>query len=200
MTSKINQFKQQTSQFLEMKSAFQIECYNNKYATNILPRLFLGSLVAATDEDWLEEHKITHILTVANGILPSFPESFTYKVIPIRDHPSQNISTHFEEVFEFIQSVLDQEDSNILVHCHQGVSRSASVVIAYIMRSQQLSFEDAFKLVKGKRSAIRPNAGFLKQLKTFESTILVSSESNGDNSIRIIEKTTTTENSMKIDQ
>ncbi|CAG8616184.1 12678_t:CDS:10 [Dentiscutata erythropus] len=187
---------EQSSQFIAVKNQFQLECYNNKYASNILPKLYLGSLVAATDENWLKEHKITHILTVADSVLPSFPESFTYKVISIRDHPSQNISKHFEEVIEFIQSVLDQEDGNILVHCHQGVSRSASVVIAYIMRSKQQSLDDALSFVKGRRSAIRPNTGFLQQLKKYESTILIKTDINRDNSITIVEKSTNTENSM----
>ncbi|CAG8486423.1 24512_t:CDS:2 [Cetraspora pellucida] len=157
-SSDSKQLKKQKSEPILVQNTLQREYYNTKYASHIIPGLYLGrlnSLIAASDQSWLKEHKITHILTVADSISPSFPGLFKYKVISIRDHPSQNISRHFEEMFEFIQSVLDQEGGKILVHCHQGVSRSASVVIAYIMRSQQVSLDHALKLVKERRSAIR---------------------------------------------
>ncbi|CAG8466531.1 11082_t:CDS:2 [Cetraspora pellucida] len=170
-SSDSKQLKKQKSEPILVQNAFQREYYNNKYASHIIPGLYLGSLIAASDQSWLKEHKITHILTVADSISPPFPGLFKYKVISIRDHPSQNISRHFEEMFEFIQSVLDQEDGKILVHCHQGVSRSASVVIAYIMRSKQVSLDDALKLVKEKRSAIRFVVDLFFQQLFFNSSI-----------------------------
>ena len=57
---------------------------------------------------------------------------------------------------------------NVLVHCDQGVSRSGSIVISYLMKSLNLSFKDARKLARKSRSAIRPNDGFIKQLMEFE--------------------------------
>jgi protein-tyrosine phosphatase len=64
-----------------------------------------------------------------------------------------------------------KERGNVLVHCYAGVSRSASIVIAYFMHKHKLSLLDAMKLVKSKRSCISPNVGFLLQLKEFEKEL-----------------------------
>ncbi len=53
-----------------------------------------------------------------------------------------------------------------------GISRSASVVIAFVMRTRQLSFEEAFQLVKNARPFICPNRGFVEQLRQFDPSTL----------------------------
>ena len=57
------------------------------------------------------------------------------------------------------------------MHCHAGVSRSASIVIAYIIRKNRLDFDDAFKMVQEKRPVVYPNKGFTKQLKKFADEV-----------------------------
>ena len=47
---------------------------------------------------------------------------------------------------------------------HAGVSRSASVVIAYVMKKLDLGYKDAYKFVKERRKVIHPNPGFVGQL------------------------------------
>lgn len=47
--------------------------------------------------------------------------------------------------------------------------KSATLVIAYFMKFQKLSFSSALKLVKGKRKEVCPNLGFERQLKKYES-------------------------------
>lgn len=56
---------------------------------------------------------------------------------------------------------------NVLVHCHAGVSRSAAIVIAYVMKKYGLNFESAFELVKTRRPRIRPNEKFRACLKEY---------------------------------
>lgn len=55
----------------------------------------------------------------------------------------------------------------VYVHCNAGVSRSASFVIAYLMRELAMTFEEAFTFVKQKRPQIMPNHGFVTQLKQY---------------------------------
>ncbi|KAF0449642.1 Dual specificity protein phosphatase 19 [Gigaspora margarita] len=153
-------------------------------AEEILPRLYLGSKRAALNHDWLKQHKITNILTVAHDIKPRFPKSYVYKVIPIEDSIYVNISKYFEETFLFIQNVLDQEDKSILVHCQMGISRSSSIVIAYIMKSQNKSLKDAMALVQEKRPHVWPNASFYKQLEEFESKISVNNNSDSESNLK----------------
>lgn len=57
------------------------------------------------------------------------------------------------------------------MHCQAGVSRSASIVIAYVMFKLKLKFEDALNYVKERREFIYPNEGFILQLKDFEKVI-----------------------------
>lgn len=58
---------------------------------------------------------------------------------------------------------------NVLVHCMAGVSRSASMIIYYLMRKYGMSFEDAHKLVKSKRTIVNPNKSFQAQLKLYDT-------------------------------
>merc|ERR1719273_2383739 len=59
----------------------------------------------------------------------------------------------------------------MLVHCHQGVSRSATVVMAYIMKSQKKTLKETLDFVRARRKQVMPNIGFWKQLSTFEKTL-----------------------------
>jgi len=54
-------------------------------------------------------------------------------VIPVSDSPIENISQYFNETNQFIDEALKIENNNVLVHCHAGVSRSATICIAYLM-------------------------------------------------------------------
>ena len=61
----------------------------------IIDNLWLGDMSAAYNRILLKKVGMTHILTVAQGILPKFPQNFTYKLINILDCPSANIKQHF---------------------------------------------------------------------------------------------------------
>jgi protein phosphatase slingshot len=63
------------------------------------------------------------------------------------------------------------EGSKILVHCKKGISRSASVVLAFIMKEKGWSLDESFEFVKNKRNCIRPNSGFLKQLEIYQGIL-----------------------------
>ena len=80
--------------------------------------------------------------------------------------PDTNISVHFPEAFDFIDS--GRKNGKVFVHCNAGVSRAATIVIAYYMKQNNVSFQEAYDHVKSIRPAIRPNDGFTKQLKEFK--------------------------------
>ncbi|XP_076232974.1 dual specificity protein phosphatase MPK-4 [Calliopsis andreniformis] len=139
--------------------------------SEIVPGLFLGNLTAATDLEWLKETKINYILTVDSCPLPrKIQELLPYliiKYIQVTDMPREDLLTHFGDSYEFINHALESNDK-ILVHCYFGVSRSATLVIAYLMKKYGKSFSDTFEMVKEKRRFVGPNAGFLAQLKLYE--------------------------------
>lgn len=60
------------------------------------------------------------------------------------------------------------QDGVVLLHCNAGVSRSASIAIAYLMANEKIPFDDAFNRVKSVRPSVQPNAGFLVQLKEYQ--------------------------------
>ncbi|KAL0175932.1 hypothetical protein M9458_028262, partial [Cirrhinus mrigala] len=59
----------------------------------------------------------------------------------------------------------------ILVHCKMGVSRSASTVIAYLMKQQGWALDHALNHVRERRPIVQPNEGFLKQLHTYSGIL-----------------------------
>lgn len=58
-----------------------------------------------------------------------------------------------------------------------GMSRSATIVIAYLMKTRGMSFQDALALVKARRPIVRPNEKFVKQLKDFEMQLALKERS-----------------------
>ncbi|XP_030636716.1 dual specificity protein phosphatase 19b [Chanos chanos] len=133
----------------------------------VKPFLLLSSQDAAQDIDTLRKFKVSHVLNVAYGVENAFPELFTYKTVTMLDLPETDITSCFPECFEFIDQVREQ-NGIVLLHCNAGVSRSASVAIGYLMSSERMSFEEACKTVKLARPSIRPNPGFLEQLKNYK--------------------------------
>ncbi|KAG5627909.1 hypothetical protein H5410_013127 [Solanum commersonii] len=132
--------------------------------------LFLGSLGAANNKVALESLNLTHILTIARDINPPYPNEFVYKVLSVHDRVDVNISHYFEECFDFIEEAKGQ-GGGVLVHCFAGKSRSATIVIAYLMKKHGMSHSEAFELVKSKRPVVSPNAGFMTQLENYDKTL-----------------------------
>ena len=64
------------------------------------------------------------------------------------------------------------EGGRVLVHCHAGISRSATTVISYLMSEHGLLLNAALQFVRNKRWFINPNPGFIKQLQSFERELL----------------------------
>lgn len=81
----------------------------------------------------------------------------------------------FDEAFSFIQEARANGD-NIFIHCQMGKSRSATIVIAYLIKYSNMSTEEAYKFLKEKRKTIFPNLGFMRQLREFEKKLKLGIE------------------------
>jgi len=131
--------------------------------------LYLGSLSATMEKSILHEHKITHLVQVLD--VPWLPitekDGFECYRIDILDIPSANLRGELEGACKDIDNAL-RGGQNVLVHCRQGVSRSAAVVIAYLIRHHAMSYDSAFSYVKSRRQCINPNSGFIETLKAWE--------------------------------
>ncbi|XP_070798643.1 dual specificity protein phosphatase 22 [Pituophis catenifer annectens] len=132
----------------------------------ILPGLFLGNYKDARDTEQLKQNNITHILSIHDSARPML-EGIKYLCIPAADSPSQNLARHFKESIAFIHECR-LSGEGCLVHCLAGVSRSATLVVAYIMTVTDFGWEDALSIVRVSRSYASPNTGFQQQLENFE--------------------------------
>jgi len=87
----------------------------------------------------------------------------------LEDTPDENILPYIDDAIAYIDDKLSK-GSRVLVHCAAGISRSASFVIAYLMKTNKWTFERSIDYVQRKRPIIKPNTGFIKQLQQYEVT------------------------------
>ncbi|PNF34417.1 hypothetical protein B7P43_G13249 [Cryptotermes secundus] len=135
----------------------------------ILPHLFLGNAATSEDSEALSRHSIEYILNVTADLPNVFEDSgsIKYMKIPIADHWKENLASFFPKAIEFIDEARSNE-KGVLVHCLAGVSRSVTVTVAYLMYKLSLSLNDAFNMVRARKSNIAPNFHFMQQLHNFE--------------------------------
>ena len=137
------------------------------FIDRITDKIYLGGLEGATDLVFLSEEKITHVLSLLDWKI-EVPKNLniTHKLINISDIESSNLFQYFKECIEFIENA-----NKIYIHCMCGVSRSPSIVIAYLLWKTHCSYYDAYYFVKNRRRFIYPNEGFVEQLKLFEKLL-----------------------------
>jgi rhodanese-related sulfurtransferase len=157
--------------------------------------LFLGSNVNAGDLRVLRSLNVMHVINVTMecpnhfepartkkeqdlrerlSLAPELEASLTenpiqYKRFPVIDTPRQVMIECWEEGAEIIQQCF-LERKKVLVHCAMGKSRSASLIIFYLIKYRNMSLEEAMKWVKKCRYQVSVNDGFHKQLQDYYSS------------------------------
>lgn len=96
---------------------------------------------------------------------------FDYYNVRVYDDDKTNLLKYWDNTYKYI-SQAKNSGSNVLVHCKMGISRSASVVIAYAMKAYGWSFTEAIDHVKNNRNCIKPNKNFLNQLETYQGMLM----------------------------
>ncbi|XP_032869182.1 dual specificity protein phosphatase 8-like [Amblyraja radiata] len=141
--------------------------------TQILPCFYLGSQTDVLNKDLMVQNRITHILNVSSNCpKPAFIPDSHFLRIPVNDSYCDSLLPWLNKSVEFIDKVRATR-CRILVHCLAGISRSAAIAIAYVMRTMDLPLDDAYRYVKDRRPTISPNFNFLGQLVEYEKTIQV---------------------------
>ncbi|KAL3501110.1 hypothetical protein ACH5RR_035559 [Cinchona calisaya] len=162
ITPRENSYSGQTPREFEFKR--DKLAYFNKECSRIVDYIYLGSDTIAQDREVLRQNGITHVLNCVGFLCPEyFKNDLVYKTLWLQDSPSEDITSILYDVFDYFEDVREQ-GGRVFVHCCQGVSRSTSLVIAYLMWKQGQSFEDAFQHVKAARGVTNPNMGFACQL------------------------------------
>ncbi|KAL0134246.1 hypothetical protein PUN28_001205 [Cardiocondyla obscurior] len=154
---------------LEKSSPFVVDEKPDLNIASIIPGLYLSSQDPAVCTDILKKYEIRHILSIGINISEKY-NGIQYYTCDLLDLPESNILSAIKKCVGIIHANLKE---NILVHCNAGVSRSPTIVIAYLMIIKKLSYDEAYDIVKKERSCIRPNDGFVKQLRNIENTTFI---------------------------
>ncbi|GER51982.1 dual specificity protein phosphatase [Striga asiatica] len=106
-------------------------------------------------------HRILYSLEYAGNDL-----KIVRMAVPLRDMESEDLLDYLDAALDFIEN--SRNDNSVLVHCFAGVSRSAAIITACLMNSEQLTVDDAIESLRQSCESVCPNDGFLEQLKMFE--------------------------------
>ncbi|XP_021373972.1 dual specificity protein phosphatase 3-like isoform X4 [Mizuhopecten yessoensis] len=152
------------------------ENYNEVY-----PGIIIGDKVCSKDKGQLKALGVTHVVNCCQGIKLNQVDSdaayfrdagIDFHGIKALDHSSYNMTPHFSAAAKFIEKAL-KSNGKIYVHCSMGISRSATVVLAFLLLKQNLGLMEAVKTIRAKREVF-PNEGFIRQLCILESTLHTS--------------------------
>ncbi|KAL4640007.1 dual specificity protein phosphatase 13-like isoform X1 [Arapaima gigas] len=142
----------------------------------VWPRVYIGNASTAQDKDALLSLGITHVVNAAHGPhhINTGAEFYTgtgisYYGIEAPDHQDFNLTPYFSPTAKFIQSALSHK-GKVFVHCARGISRSATLVLAFLIICEKLTLVEAIKAVRQHRNVL-PNVGFLNQLRDLDKTL-----------------------------
>ena len=161
------------------------DCYYNKtqeedYSEIIKDFLYISSYKTASTVTDLKNLKITNIINCSGDLCENLSNdssllNIDYLTLNIRDNVSENIECLFFLCINYINNVKEKK-GRVLIHCYKGVSRSVSIVIAYLIYLYKWSYDKAFDFVQSKRSIANPNIGFYLQLKTFYKRLTLDND------------------------
>lgn len=157
--------------------------------SEILPGLlFVSNARVARDHAQLAAVGITHVVDCCPELALCEPQASNHSVDPsepswsgtvlkliLRDDVKEELRPFLDLVIETIETCRVQQ-GKVLIHCHQGVSRSCALAAAYVMLVQQLSAQEAMHWVSCRRRIASPNSAFICQLVEWEQELAASSD------------------------
>lgn len=151
--------------------------------------LYLSDIKSASDEATLVRAGITHVISILSAPIPWLgpPPSYSCRILHVSldDHDGENVMQHFETTNAFINEAFRENKTfpgsknKVLCHCLAGISRSPTIVVAYLMWACGLGKDEALSFVRQQRCVADPNPGFVRQLGAYEAAIQRSSSSMG---------------------
>ncbi|PCH41473.1 phosphotyrosine protein [Wolfiporia cocos MD-104 SS10] len=143
-------------------------------------RLFIGTIDAAKSSRTLTERRITHIVSLGTEPIPADNPASGYRHlrIPVEDVDYADLLIHLPAACRFISDAL-ANNGVVLVHCVQGLSRSATVIAAFLMQQKRINATAAMEEIRKTREQMWINPGFQEQLVLFELCRYSPSPSEG---------------------
>uniref|UniRef100_A0A4X2KYJ4 Dual specificity phosphatase 21 n=1 Tax=Vombatus ursinus TaxID=29139 RepID=A0A4X2KYJ4_VOMUR len=147
--------------------------------SQITSSLYLGNGLAANNKVILSSNQITTVINVSVEVVNTFYADIQYVQVPVADTPLSRLYDFFDPIADKIHTV-GMQQGRTLLHCAAGVSRSAALCLAYLMKYHSMSLLDAHTWTKSCRPIIRPNSGFWEQLIHYEFKLY------GKNTVRMV--------------
>lgn len=161
--------------------------YDKPHLSEIEPGLFIGDFTSSSQLSTLKDNGITAIVSLANNKSEEWSRPANRDLVPEENHmfvycadsPTQDILVLLPDICDFIDKHSSTQrteqgsahgvgqQNNVLVHCTAGVSRSATIVVAYLMRKHRQGLDSILKQVKERRR-IQPSGNFMDQLRIWE--------------------------------
>jgi protein-tyrosine phosphatase len=144
-------------------------------------KLYLGDMFDANNETFIKNKNISCIICVAEKLKITNTDSNikVYKY-ELSDDYNCNISLYFDEICDIIN-----KENIVLVNCVAGISRSSTIIIAYIMKYYKLDLKNTFIGVRNERNRICPNKNFMKCLLDYELTLFGKNSLNYEDCIKL---------------
>lgn len=138
----------------------------DKHMDNIIDNIYVGDIFSLANT--YSKNNFSKIISLVPNPMKEMLSSNNIEIIEIlfEDNENVDIIKYCKIIYPLL--INKKENENILVHCMSGKSRSASVVIYYIMKKFGKTYEDSYNYVKNKRKCIEPNRGFIKQLQNIK--------------------------------
>jgi protein-tyrosine phosphatase len=154
---------------------------NSNDISQIITGLYISNWSTSNNINVLQDKNIRAVISIETEPKPDYiiyyykTHGIDFMYINLYDSPNADISKYFDVTFNFIKNHLARGE-NVLVHCMAGISRSATIVLNYIIKNvyekghvqkdPRNIVEDVIKFVQSRRSIINPNYGFQQQLVT----------------------------------
>ncbi|XP_059387433.1 dual specificity protein phosphatase 13-like [Carassius carassius] len=167
----------QTPPASELQRLLWVKPGASGHLDEVRPGIYIGDMYAAKDKHLLQSLNITFVLNAAHGKFSvntgaSFyrDTKISYHGVEAFDMPSFDLSPFFYSAAKFIKTATSTPGGKVLVHCAMGLSRSSTLVLAYLMIHEGMTLVEAIKAVSQHRN-ICPNSGFMEQLRELDKTL-----------------------------
>lgn len=134
--------------------------------TSIDDIIYLGNAYNAADYYYLKNFGITGIVNACNEISNYFEDDFEYFKIDILDINNSSIYKFFDPFITFVENILNN-NGKIMIHCYMGSSRSAILVVLYLVKYKSYTMDDSIRFITDKRNRVNINVTYIEELKRY---------------------------------
>jgi protein-tyrosine phosphatase len=160
-------------EYILLRSFWNGDSYTT--ANEIIPGLWVGSICAASDEQFLQTNNIGLVVSMAQEWpISGHMSGVNFIHVPglgdSNDEDQELVRSSFETASSLITEYMKRTSSekSVLIYCNMGISRSVSAAIYHLMATRTGSFDDYLKLVQSKRQVARPNSLYAMILSEYE--------------------------------